>query len=230
MSAPVPQVHLYVLLDRSGSMASMAEQVVAGFNKLLADQQADGHDARMTLVQFDSQNPLEVLASAVPIAEVVPLTHDTFEPRGGTPLLDSTGRLIGKAAGRAADLAASASPAEQILFVTITDGEENQSCEFSRQQVCDLVQDKREQGWTFVFLGAGLDAYAEAGGLGYSAGSVQSWAPDGTGAAMAFDSLSRKTRDYRAGLRVHGLAPRNEDFFEGDKPAEDDRKRRRTDR
>ena len=66
-------------------MASMAEQVVAGFNKLLADQQSDGHDARMTLVQFDSHDPLEIVANAVPIAEVVPLTHDTFAPRGARP-------------------------------------------------------------------------------------------------------------------------------------------------
>ena len=73
MSAPRPIVHLYVLLDRSGSMASMAEQVVAGFNRLLAEQQADGHDARMTLVQFDSEDPREVLVDAIPLAEVVPL-------------------------------------------------------------------------------------------------------------------------------------------------------------
>ena len=73
MSAPMPIVHLFVLLDRSGSMAAMAEQVVAGFNQLLVDQQADGHDARMTLVQFDSEDPLEVVADAIPIAEVVPL-------------------------------------------------------------------------------------------------------------------------------------------------------------
>jgi uncharacterized protein YegL len=225
MSAPVPHVHLYVLLDRSGSMASMAEQVVAGFNKLLADQQADGHDARMTLVQFDSHDPREVVANAVPIAEVVPLTHDTFAPRGGTPLLDATGRLIGKASGRAVDLAAAGSLAEQVLFVTITDGEENQSCEFSRRQIIDLVQAKQEVGWTFVFLGAGLDAYAEAGGMGYGAGSVQAWAPDGTGAALAFDSLSAKTRDFRAAAR-HGFALKRDDFFEGDKPAEDDRRKR----
>ena len=226
MSAPVPIVHLFVLLDRSGSMASMAEQVVAGFNQLLAEQQADGHDARMTLVQFDSEDSLEVLTDAIPIAEVVALDHHAFQPRGGTPLLDSTGRLIGKAAGRAATLAAAGDPAEQVLFVTITDGEENQSHEFSRQQIVDLVSAKEEAGWTFVFLGAGLDAYHEAGSLGYAPGSVQSWAPDGTGAALAFSSLSRKTSDYRAKLRL-AEAIESGDFFEGDKPAEADRRQRR---
>ena len=83
-------------------------------------------------------------------------------------------------------LTASAGPAEQVLFATITDGEENQSCEFSRQQIVELVHAKQEAGWTFVFLGAGLDAYREAGSLGDASGSVQAWAPDGTGADLAF--------------------------------------------
>lgn len=59
-----PIVHLYVLLDRSGSMASIADDVIGGFNQLLAEQQADGADALITLVQFDSQDPHEVIADA----------------------------------------------------------------------------------------------------------------------------------------------------------------------
>ncbi len=51
-----PRSHLYVLLDRSGSMESMRADVIGGFNNLLAEQQADGPDARLTLVQFDSQD------------------------------------------------------------------------------------------------------------------------------------------------------------------------------
>ena len=111
MNAPSPIVHLYVLLDRSGSMVTMAEQVVAGFNRLLAEQQADGHDARMTLVQFDDHDVRELVFDAVPIAEVVPLGPSDFEPRGMTPLLDATGSIIDRAARRAAELAAAGQPA-----------------------------------------------------------------------------------------------------------------------
>ncbi len=89
MNAAASTVHLYVLLDRSGSMSAMAEQVVGGFNRLLADQQADGADARVTLVQFDSADPHEVLADALPIAEVVPLPYGASSrgapPRCSTP-------------------------------------------------------------------------------------------------------------------------------------------------
>jgi Mg-chelatase subunit ChlD len=225
VNAPVSTVHIYVLLDRSGSMSTMTEQVVAGFNRLLREQQADGHDARMTLVQFDDVDPHDVVLDAVPLAELVPLRHAQFEPRGMTPLLDATGLLIGRATGRHADLATLGQPAERILFVTITDGQENDSHEFDRARIVRLVRAKEAEGWSFVFIGAGLDAYGEAAGLGYDARSVQSFAPDGTGADLAFASLSAKTTDFRGKVR-HGEAFDQGDFFEGDKPAEADRTRR----
>src|SRR5690606_34951540 len=81
--------HFYVLLDRSGSMASMVDDVIGGFNQLIADQQADGPDARITLVQFDSQDPQEVLIDARRVSVSRPLSRATFVPRGGTPLLDA---------------------------------------------------------------------------------------------------------------------------------------------
>lgn len=226
MTTNTTEVHLYVLLDRSGSMAAMAGEVISGFNQLLAEQQADGNDARMTLVQFDSQDAQEVLADAVPIAEVIPLDGHTFVPRGGTPLLDATGILLGRASSRAAQRAADGLDAEEIIFVSITDGHENASSEFGLDTVKQLIDGHTRDGWTFVFLGAALDVYGEASALGYDHRSVQSWAADGTGAAMAFASLSRSAAKRRA-MHRHGESVDKGDFFEGDKPAEDDRRRRR---
>ncbi len=109
--------------------------------------------------------------------------------------------------------------------MTITDGMENQSREFGRKDVLRLVKDKEARGWTFVFLGAGLDAYAEAGGMGYDPRSVQAYAPDGTGARLAFATVSAgmvaKRRKERAGVEYD-----RQDFFEGNKAAEADRSRR----
>lgn len=95
------KTHICFLLDRTGSMASMASNVIGGFNAFLAAQRANGPDARITLVQFDSQDPFEVLADAAPIATVSELTGATFQVRGSTPLLDSTGQLITHASVRA---------------------------------------------------------------------------------------------------------------------------------
>ena len=220
---PTPTVHLYVLLDRSGSMATMADDVIGGFNRLLADQQADGADARMTLVQFDSHDPQEVLADAVPIAEMMPLDASTFVPRGGTPLLDATGRLLATASARAATLA-SVDRTEEVVIVSITDGHENQSREQSLASIRTLIDGRTEAGWTFVFLGAALDVYGEADGLGVSGGNTQAFAASPVGTRMAFDSLSRSTAAMRGKVR-RGEHVDKDDFFEGEKPAEAHRRR-----
>src|SRR5688572_16921432 len=109
--------HICFVLDRSGSMASIADDVVGGYNTFLADQQADGKDAVMTLVQSDTQDPFEVMADAVPIAEMVPLTPATFVPRSGTPLLDALGRAIAHVAAREAKLAELHAAPEDVLVV-----------------------------------------------------------------------------------------------------------------
>jgi hypothetical protein len=220
--SPAPTSHLYVLLDRSGSMASMAADVVGGFNGLLAEQQAAGDDARLTLVQFDTADPQEVLVDARRISKVRPLRPGDFQPRGGTPLLDATGRLIARASEREAQRRRAGKRAEAIVVVTITDGEENQSREHTRDAIRRLVQAKQAEGWTFVFLGAGLDAYAEAGAMGIHAASTQAWAPDGTGARAAMAAVSAAMVQRRSKLRA-GAPVRPDDFFEGEKAAEADR-------
>jgi hypothetical protein len=222
---PTPRSHFYVLLDRSGSMESMRADVIGGFNNLLAEQQADGPDARLTLVQFDSQDPHEVLTDALPIDRVRPLSERTFVPRGGTPLLDATGRIITKAAVREDQRVVLGKRPELVTVITITDGMENQSREFSRADILRLVKNKEAKGWSFVFLGAGLDAYSEAGGMGYDMRSVQSWAPDSPGASVAFQSVSA-AMVRRRGKARRGEAYEHADYFEGEKGAEEDRKRR----
>jgi Mg-chelatase subunit ChlD len=220
------RTHLYLLLDRSGSMEAMRDDVIGGFNRFVAGQRAQGPDARVTLVQFDTSDPQEILLDARPLADVPALTAETFVPRGGTPLLDATGLIIARAAVRAEHRRLAGKSPESIVVVTITDGQENQSREYDRATILRLVKAKEAEGWSFAFLGAGLDAYAEAGGMGYAAGSVQAFAADGAGARAAWDELDRATTVHR--LRVKdGRAPVAGDFFAGVKDAEADRDRRR---
>jgi Mg-chelatase subunit ChlD len=222
---PSPRTHFYVLLDRSGSMESMRTDVIGGFNNLVAEQQAVGPDARLTLVQFDSHDPHEVLTDAVPIHRARALTQRTFVPRGSTPLLDATGRIITKAAVREDQRRTVHKRPEVVTVITITDGLENQSHEFTRADIVRLVKDKEAGGWSFVFLGAGLDAYAEAGGMGYDSRSVQAYARDGAGARLAFRSVSAAMVDKRRMVR-DGIDYDRSDYFGGSKEAEDDRNRR----
>lgn len=225
MTTPAGPLHIYFLLDRSGSMQSIASDVVGGFNGFLAAQKADGADAVMTLVQFDSQDPHEVLTEATTIADVRDLTAATFMPRGGTPLYDAMGHTIADATIRAEQRRAADLPAEEILFVTFTDGEENQSVEYTRDKIFELVKKREADGWGFAYLGANQDAYAEGGKVGYAAGSTQNFAPDAAGSAAVFASLSGAVVKRRQKMRA-GAQYDRADLFEGDKGAEADLQRR----
>ena len=221
-----PTVHIHFLLDRSGSMASMAPDVVGGFNRFLANQQAQPGRGRMTLVQFDSGDPFEVLTDGLALPHVRGLSERTFQPRGGTPLWDAVGELITRADVRASQRRALGKRAEETVVAVYTDGEENQSVRFTGGAVRRLIEAKKLQGWTFVFLGAGLDAYAEGGAIGVGVGSTQSFAPDGVGARLAFEELDKSMSDFRAAPAV-ARAPMKEHFFAASgKAAEDDRRRR----
>jgi uncharacterized protein with von Willebrand factor type A (vWA) domain len=218
-TTPPTRPHFFVLLDRSGSMESMRADVIGGFNNLLAEQQADGDDARITVVQFDSQDPQEVLVDGARLRRATPLSEATYVPRGGTPLLDATGRIIARATAREQKRRIQGKRPEVTTIITITDGEENQSHEFTRQAIAALVKDREAAGWSFVFLGAGIDAYGEAGGIGVSAASTQAWAPNPAGARKAFASVGGAMLERRRKIRAeedYAVA----DFFEGNKEAE----------
>jgi len=214
-------LHIYFLLDRSGSMESMASDVIGGFNSFLAAQTADGQDALITLVQFDSENSHEVLANAAALGGVSRLDANTFLPRGGTPLYDAIGHLVADATIRSEARVSEKTPAEDILLVIFTDGQENQSIEYTRQNIFDLISRKEEAGWTFVFMGANQDVYAETNQIGIKAGNAQAFRADRVGSATAFESVNKAVLNRRGKLRSNDDID-NTDFFEGAKDAEKD--------
>lgn len=202
-----PTTHIYFLLDRSGSMARIADDVIGGFNTFLRQQQAEGPDARITLVQFDSRDPQHVVLDGAPITEATPLSHRTFIPRGGTPLLDATGLLMEKAMAasnrwlRDASTELSASPqspmAEHILFVTLTDGEENQSRFFTLARIRERIAERTAAGWSFLFLSAGPDAYGEAHRMGIAQDRTVSFCASSEGTQRAMEHISRSAVEFR---------------------------------
>jgi Mg-chelatase subunit ChlD len=220
---PAPQkgTHIYKLVDRSGSMESIAGDVIGGFNHFLREQQANGDDARITVIQFDSQNPAEVIAAGIPIREMTEMTSQTFIPRGGTPLLDATGSIISRARAEAVARKAANLPEEDIIIVTITDGEENQSVEYSLQQVRDLIGVCESAGWVFVYLSAALDAYGDAQRMGVHSGATQQFSHSADGSRRGFDSLSRNMVNLREKKR-RGEYYDSSTFFETGKDAEDE--------
>src|SRR5919112_968795 len=86
--------HISVILDRTGSMESIRDDTIGGFNAFLKAQKTEPGEATLTLVQFDSQDPYEIVHRFRPLPEIPELTRETFVPRASTPLLDAMGRGI----------------------------------------------------------------------------------------------------------------------------------------
>lgn len=212
--------HIVMLIDRSGSMSSIVNDVIGGFNAYLADQQANGSDARISIILFDNQDPQETVIWGAPISEAVALNAHTYVPRGGTPLLDATGLAIGRTMVDLQARVATGLPADDIIFVTITDGEENQSREYTLDRIRQLIQERTDAGWQFVFLSAGLDAYGDADRFGYDRGATQAWRGDADSSRRMFDSASRATANLREKKR-RGMVFDKSEFFETGKDAED---------
>lgn len=191
--------HISVILDRTGSMEPIRDDVIGGFNAFLKEQKQAPGKASLTLVQFDSQDPYEVIHDFKAIAAVEPLTRETFVPRATTPLLDALGRGINDLESRLARMESADRPS-RVVMVIITDGQENASREFRKEQITRMIRDRQEKDdWQFVFLSADLSAIQDAVEQGIRPASAMSFRKDKKGTTEAWKSVSSRVHDYRTG-------------------------------
>ena len=189
--------HITIILDRTGSMQDIRDDTIGGFNAFLAENKNQPGRVTLTLVQFDSQDPYEVIHQFTPLNDVPQLTHETYVPRASTPLLDALGRGINDLEQQLSLLDKEMKPAG-VVFVVVTDGKENASREFCRDQIVKMIAEKQEQDeWQFVYLSADLDAINEALQHGFRGGSVMGYDKTSIGSKAAWDSLSKRHKTYR---------------------------------
>ena len=192
--------HITVILDRSGSMESIRDDTIGGFNAFLDQQKSEPGLATLTLAQFDTQDPYEIVHKFQPLDKMPLLTRETFVPRGSTPLLDAMGRGIIDLESSLAGIPEQEKPA-RVVMVIITDGQENASREFTKEQIEKMIKNKQEKNsWQFVFLSADLAAVDDAISHGFSQGSTMSFDKNSEGTRLAYKSLSSKIANYRADL------------------------------
>lgn len=179
------------LLDSSGSMQAIRGATIEGFNEFLTDQQAEGGNAAMTLTFFDTS--FHTVAEAMPVREFTPLANATYVPQGCTALFDAIGHTM-----RITDDFVAANSPDQVLFVIMTDGEENASQEFTSQTVFKMISDRQETaGYEFIYLGANQDSYRASRELGLQDGRAMDFAGTPDESRQAMRDLSHNVRGYR---------------------------------
>lgn len=184
------KIYNLIILDASGSMSSIYNQALSGVNETfdtirIAQEEHPELLQHVTLASFSAgERFLNRVYSATPISEVRNITHDDYRLHGWTPLYDAMGTCI-------IELLHKATPEDRVLVTIITDGYENSSHTWNGQQIKHLVEDLRQKGWTFTYIGADQDVDRVAGEIGVRNTLRFSANPEDTTAMFAKERKSR---------------------------------------
>lgn len=187
--------HLIVIVDRSGSMSSIRNDMVGGLQEFLDRQRELPGELTIDWVQFD--NTAEFVHRGAAAADVTV----ALEPRGGTALYDAIGLALNDFTARYDAMPAEARPAN-VQVVIVTDGAENSSTEYSTETVRGLIGANSARGFEFVYLGANQDAVLVARNIGIHADAALSFAARGATSRRSMEHLNRFTTDVRGSRRT----------------------------
>lgn len=174
-----------IILDKSGSMDIIKEDIRGGLRTFLEEQKTIPGKCLLTLVEFS--NYCEVMFEAKPISEVKSIK---FNPTGATALLDTLGNTIVRVGTRLNRLSEDEKPGKVIVAV-ITDGEENCSKNWTREQVFSSIEHQRTKySWDFVFLAANQDAIQTGANYGIPASSSYTYVATPKGVNTMYNTFS----------------------------------------
>ena len=177
---------LVFILDASGSMSSLRDDTIGGFNTMIEKQRSAEGRAYVTTVMFADE--MTTVHDRIPLEKIGDLTRSDYEPMGCTALYDAVGETI-LHIENIHKYAREEDVPDKTLFVITTDGMENASHKFNAAKVKKLISRHQESGWEFIFLGANIDAAAAAEDIGISRERAVNYKPSKKGTAMLFRAV-----------------------------------------
>lgn len=169
------------ILDRSGSMEGTENDTIGGYNSYINDFK--NKEAKITTVLFD--NEYEMLTKRQDIKEVKKLTKKQYFVRGCTALLDAIGKTIKYMEKE---------KSEKVLFIITTDGYENASHEFNKEQIKEMIQGHKD--WEFMYIGADIDSYSEGQSIGIDSSNIANYKKDKKGISRLFKAMGRASQNF----------------------------------
>ncbi len=189
------KTHIICILDRSGSMSSIMDDSIGGFNTFLKQQRELPDDATITLALFDDK--YELLYDNIDIKEVKDVTSSQWYPRGMTALYDAVCKTIHSDKAKIAKMKKSNRP-NKVLVCVVTDGHENCSKENSLDDTKKLIGECEKNDWNFIYLAANQNAFDVGQGFGISGANTFTYTATSAGVGKMSATLDGATTLYRS--------------------------------
>lgn len=181
------------IIDKSGSMYSLTDDTIGGFNGFIDSQKKLDGEARLTTVLFSTYHTK--LHDYVDLYRVKPIDRTQYEASGGTAMLDAIGDTIEEVQNRIDNTPEEQRP-EHVIFAITTDGQENSSQKFNKEKIMKMINhQKNGHGWEFVFLGANMDAVSEASSIGIDLAAT--YTADSIGTKSVYTAMDAAVSSYR---------------------------------
>lgn len=189
------QIYNLIILDRSGSMESIKKEAIDGYNETLGTIKAaqlkytDTQDHFVSLAAFCGCG-IDMIYDKVPAKDAEKLTKEKYEPCCSTPLYDAIGQTC-----KQLKVYIKEDPNANVVVTIITDGCENSSKEWSGKAVKQLIENLKEEGWMFSFIGSEYNAQELA--MQISITNTIQWTKTSDGTQQMFvDENCARSRHY----------------------------------
>lgn len=191
------KVAIALVIDKSSSMYGLRKDTIGGVNSFLDEQRKQEGEVLATLVLFSTK--YDVAYNMVPIQNVQNLCEDTYIPGGMTALRDAMGTAIDEMGSALRNLPESEKP-EKVIVVTMTDGEENSSKEYSSKRLAEMIKHQKDKySWEFVFLGADESAFEVGASFGIDSNNSAVYGASTVGTRNLFKNVSKGLSRMRSG-------------------------------
>ncbi len=176
------------ILDKSGSMSGLESDTIGGFNAMIEKQKKQDSEAFVTTILFDNES--RTIHDRVSLDKIKPMTDDDYVVGGCTALIDAIGMAVEHIStihkyAREEDIP------EKVIFVITTDGMENASRKFDSKTVKKMIEQKKELGWEFLFIGANIDAVETASHFGIDSSRAVNYRADKKGTGVVYGAVSK---------------------------------------
>lgn len=188
------ELDITIVLDRSGSMESIRNDVIGGLNSFIDSQRTNDVPTRLTLNQFD--DVFETVYEGRDVLSIPKFSRENFVPRGSTALHDAMGKSIFQTGERLAKLPEYLRP-NRVMMVIVTDGQENSSQYFTRDRVREMIDHQQSKySWVFMYIGANQDAITEGANYCISSNNALKFGTSTKGVQKTWDVLGRSAKLY----------------------------------